>query len=233
VIEARIKELFGELIRVNASGRTDAGVNARGQVFHFDARWRHGAEKLRTALRRGLPPALQIISLKAVTERFHARFSATGKTYVYQLKMGETDPFTRTQVWAVERSLDVAAMSEAARVLEGRHDFRAFCALNGPPKTDTVRNLRRLNVVQRGRAVRITATADGFLYKMVRTLVGALVAVGDGKLRPEDLRELLASGRRIPAVITAPPQGLFLAKVYYSGRPMRQPVGGPERGADE
>lgn len=215
VIEARIAQIFGGLIRINASGRTDAGVHAHGQVFHFDAAWRHTPEKLHAALRVGLPPTLQIKSVRAVPPSFHARFSATGKRYVYQIQLGDADPFTRPFAWVIERSLDLAAMECAAALLQGRHDFRAFSALNGPPKEDTVRDLRRFSLVRRGRLVRITAEADGFMYKMVRSLVGALVSVGDGNLTPKQLGALLESRRRVALVQTAPPQGLFLEKVFY------------------
>jgi tRNA pseudouridine38-40 synthase len=215
VIEARLSQLFGGLVRINASGRTDAGVHAHGQVFHFDAAWKHGPEKLRAALCAGLSPAIQLKSLRAVKPGFHSRFSATGKIYVYHLYLGDADPFTRPYVWAIGKPLDVEAMNAAAAILRGKHDFRAFSALNGPPKDDTVRDLRRLKLVRRGPRVRITAEADGFMYKMVRSLVGAVVAVGEGKMTTVQLREILQSKQRTPLVQTAPPQGLFLVKVLY------------------
>ena len=219
VIEARLGQMLGGLVRVHSSGRTDAGVHALGQVFHFDAAWKHGPERLRAALRTGLPATIQLKSLRAVPTEFHARFTATGKVYVYHIFLGDADPFTRPFAWAIERplgkSLDVEAMQAATEVLRGKHDFRAFSALNGPPKDDTVRDLRRLELVRRGPRVRITAEADGFMYKMVRSLVGGLVSVGEGKLTPAQLREILQSGKRTPLVQTAPPQGLFLVKVYY------------------
>jgi tRNA pseudouridine38-40 synthase len=114
--------------------------------------------------------------------------------------------------------LDLAAMRKAASVLRGRHDFRAFSAINGAEpgdKAGTVRNLRRLEVLARGRNVRIVAEADGFLYKMVRSLVGAIVAAGEGKLAPGEIRAHLSSGVRTPRIQTAPPQGLFLRRVLY------------------
>lgn len=216
IIEARLTDIFGGLVRTHASGRTDAGVHALGQVFHFDAPWRHGPEKLRAALRSRLPEAIQIKSVRPAAADFHARFDATGKTYVYHLHLGEADPFTRPYVWAIEKPLDVAAMTAATAILRGRHDFRAFSALNGPPKDNTVRDLRVFKLMRHGRHVRITAAADGFMYKMVRSLVGALVAVGEGKLSLTELREILRSGRRTTAIQTAPPQGLFLMKVSYT-----------------
>jgi tRNA pseudouridine38-40 synthase len=215
VIEARLAQLLGGLVRIHSSGRTDAGVHAQGQVFHFDSAWNHGPERLKAALRVGLPPAIQIKSLRPVSPEFHARFGATGKVYVYNIYLGDADPFTRPFVWALERPLNVDAMKTAAEILRGKHDFRAFSALNGPPKDDTVRDLRRLDVVRRGARLRITAEADGFMYKMVRSLVGGLVSVGEGKLSPTQLREILQSRQRTPLVQTAPPQGLFLVKVFY------------------
>jgi tRNA pseudouridine38-40 synthase len=214
-IEARLGQMFGGLVRTHSSGRTDAGVHALGQVFHFDAVWKHGPERLRAALRTGLPPTIQLKSLREVSPEFHARFSATGKVYVYHIFLGDADPFTRPFAWSVEKPLDIGAMKAAAGILRGRHDFRAFSALNGPPKDDTVRDLRRFEVVRRGPRLRITAEADGFMYKMVRSLVGGLMSVGEGKLTPAQLREILLSGKRTPLVQTAPPQGLFLVKVFY------------------
>lgn len=215
VIEQRLAQIFKTPVRIHGSGRTDAGVHAHGQVFHFDAEWAHGPEKLLLAFRGGLPPAIQIKSVRAVAPDFHARFSATGKRYDYHIQLGDADPFARPFCWMVFKPLDVAAMQAAAAVLRGRHDFRAFTAINGPEREDTVRELRRLDVVQRGRRLRITAEAGGFLYKMVRSLTGVLVAVGDGRLSVADVRAILQGRARIPAVQTAPPQGLFLTKVFY------------------
>jgi pseudouridylate synthase I len=215
VIEVRIAEIFGKPIRIHGSGRTDAGVHALGQVFHFDAEWRHGPEKLLAAFRIGLPRAIQVKSIRAAAEDFHARFQATGKRYEYRVHCGDADPFTRPYCWPFFRPLDVEAMRAAAEVLRGRHDFRAFTALNGPAREDTVRELRRLDVTRRGRMVRIVAEADGFLYKMVRSLAGVLVSAGEGKLSTKQVREILASRERTAAVQTAPPQGLFLVRVFY------------------
>ena len=216
VIEAQLLTILGGSVRIHSSGRTDAGVHAHGQVFHFDAVWTHGAEKLRAAVRSRLPASIQIKSIRTVVPDFHARFSAKGKIYVYNIFLGDADPFTRPYAWAIGKPLDVEAMKAAAVVLRGKHDFRAFSALNGTPKDDTVRNLRRFELVRRGPRVRITAEADGFMYKMVRSLVGALVSVGEGKLSPAQLKELLQSRQRTPLVQTAPPQGLFLVKVLYA-----------------
>ncbi|MFI5358015.1 MAG: tRNA pseudouridine(38-40) synthase TruA [Opitutales bacterium] len=215
VIEARLQSMLKTPVRVHGSGRTDAGVHARGQVFHFDAAWPHGEAKLLAALRVGLPASIQIKSARPVPAGFHARFQATGKRYEYWVHQGDADPFTRPFCWVVFRPLDLGAMQAAAHSLCGRHDFRAFTALNGPEREDTVRTLRKLEVTRRGRWIRIVAEADGFLYKMVRSLAGVLVAVGEGKLGAAEVPGILASRRRTAQVPTAPPQGLFLVKVFY------------------
>jgi len=216
-IEARLAQLAGGLVRIHASGRTDAGVHALGQVFHFDLAWKHGPVRLGAALRVGLPPALQIKSVQSVSMEFHSRFGAKGKRYEYRIFLGDPDPFVRRFVWSIDRPSppDFKAMAEASQILCGLHDFSAFAAFNGSEREDSTRTLRRLELIRKGRHLRIVAEADGFLYKMVRSLVGSLVSVGWGKLSPEQVRELLHAGKRTAEVETAPPQGLFLVKVFY------------------
>jgi tRNA pseudouridine38-40 synthase len=217
-IEARLAAVLGVSTRIHASGRTDAGVHASGQVFHFDAEWTHGPGKLAAALSHRLPGAIQIVSVREAAPGFHARFSAKSKVYEYRIRLGVADPFTRPYCWLLPRPVDVGAMKAAARVLEGVHDFRAFSAHNGAEpgdKAGTVRNLRRLAIRLRGRDLRVVAEADGFLYKMARSIVGALAAAGEGKLGASKIGEILGSGVRTPCVQTAPPQGLFLRRVRY------------------
>jgi tRNA pseudouridine38-40 synthase len=216
VLERRLREIFGRDIRIHGSGRTDAGVHALAQVFHFDADWSHGAGKLLAAFSGGLPAAIQILSVRLAPPGFHARFAATGKIYFYNLHHGgRADPFAGPFCWSVPQRLDVAAMRAAAARLAGKHDFRAFSALNGTTKDDTVRHLRRIELSGRGARLRVTLEADGFLYKMARRLVGALVAVGQGKATPEEVAAILRSRERTHRVETAPAQGLFLEKVFY------------------
>jgi len=215
VIERRLATVLKTEVRIHGSGRTDAGVHALAQVFHFDAAWSHGAEKLRAALQSGLPGAILIKSVHAVSTDFHARFSAQGKTYRYELFLGEADPFATRYCWSFGRAVDWGAVEAAAAALRGRHDFRAFAAEGGTERENTVRDLRRLEIQRRGRRVRLTFEADGFLYKMVRSLTGTLINVGLGKLTAKDVAALLKSAKRTPQVQTAPPQGLFLVKVKY------------------
>lgn len=215
-IEARLAQMLPAPVRIHGSGRTDAGVHARGQVFHFEAPWRHGPEKLAAALRTGLPAAIQIRSVRPAGPGFHARFSAAGKVYSYEIRLGDADPFTRPYCWVVAGPLDFRAMEEAAARLRGRHDFRAFSSRRGrEEQEDTIRDLRRLELARRGRRLRIVAEADGFLYKMVRNLVGALVEVGRGRMEAGQIASLLQGGRRAARWMVAPPQGLFLERVRY------------------
>ncbi|MEY4940141.1 MAG: hypothetical protein RIQ93_1876, partial [Verrucomicrobiota bacterium] len=215
VIEKRMAEILKKPTRIHGSGRTDSGVHALAQVFHFDAEWNHGPEKLLSAFRVGLPATIQVQTIRAAVPGFHARFDAKWKRYVYHVHLGDADPFERPYCWTFFRPLEVEAMQAAADLLQGRHDFRSFTALNGPEREDTIRHLRRLDVRRRGRTVHITAEADGFLYKMVRSLAGVLVAVGEGKLSVARVEEILRARERTEAVKTAPPHGLFLTKVFY------------------
>jgi len=214
-IERQMGKILGRKIRIEGSGRTDSGVHALAQVFHFDASWNHGADKLRRALQTGLPRTIQLKSLRPVPAEFHARFAAKGKIYRYHIHLGSADPFTAPWCWSVNRELDWAAVAAAAKRLRGKHDFWAFSGENDRTYETTVRDLHRLDLRRRGREVTFTFEADGFLYKMVRSLTGALVNVGLGKLAPRDVAELLNTRRRIPAVLTAPAQGLFLVRVIY------------------
>ncbi|MFA6959559.1 MAG: tRNA pseudouridine(38-40) synthase TruA [Opitutaceae bacterium] len=218
VIEERLLAVLKRPTDITGSGRTDAGVHARGQVFHFDAHWPHDPAKLLTALRVGLPPTIQVKTARSVPESFHARFSAKGKVYHYELcHGGYADPFTQAYTWSMQRTLNIEAMREAAALLIGTRDFRAFSAIagSGIEKEDTVRTVRRLDIVERGHRLRIEAEGNGFLYKMVRSLAGALVDVGVGRLTPAGIEEILASKIRTERVVTAPPQGLCLMKVFY------------------
>ena len=215
LIEKQLTKITGQKIRIEGSGRTDSGVHAMAQVFHFDASWSHGAEKLRVALQTGFPRSIRLKSMRSVKPDFHARFNAKGKVYRYDIFLGEADPFIAAYCWSFRRELDWKAMLAAAKILRGKQDFWAFSGENDRTYETTVRDLRRVELVRRGRKVSFTFEADGFLYKMVRSLTGALINVGLGKLTAAQIGELIKTRRRIPTVVTAPPQGLFLMKVIY------------------
>ncbi len=208
----------GHAFRIHGSGRTDRGVHARGQVFHFDDPGRGFAvEKWREALNGVLPEDIRVRSLRGVSPEFHARFSALGKQYRYFIWHGEILPpelrFTR---YALRLPLELSRMQAAAAGLQGEHDFRSFSASRGvDDEGETVRHLRRLELQQDGPELCLIAEADGFLYKMVRQLAGALLRVGRGELDPEDLQRLLDHPERNHTAPTAPAQALFLWKVDY------------------
>lgn len=209
-LEAVLAGLYGTTLRVHGSGRTDAGVHADGQVAHLDAPEspRIPVDGLRRALNSRLPDDVRVLATAEVAPEWHARFSALGKVYVYRLRRGEVlHPITgRNEALARER-LDVAAMRDAARRLLGRRDFAAFSLTGSDPST-TVRTLVRLDVVEEGSLLVITAIGDGFLRGMVRRLVGTLRDVGRGRTPP-----WLAPERPGPP---AEARGLTLHKVLYA-----------------
>ncbi len=215
VIEKCLARILKQPVRIHGSSRTDAGVHARRFVFHFNAEWRHSTGALLAALRTGLPPAVLVYAARRAPAGFHARFSATGKRYVYYLYEGIPLPFDARYCVACPAGLNACAMMSAAARLTGCRDFAAYSAESGEAKENTVRDLRRLEVVRRGRRVRIIAEADGFLYKMARSLAGALIRVGEGKLSASRAVELLETGLRTHEIPTAPARGLFLERVFY------------------
>jgi tRNA pseudouridine38-40 synthase len=214
-LEKRLAQIFQKPVRVHGSGRTDSGVHARAQVFHFDAEWAHPVAHLQRALRSGLPRGLVVTAVRRAAADFHARFSAAGKRYRYRLYRGHAGPFESRWCWSFgDRPLDVEKMRAAAKKLLGKHDFSAFSGQYEPGE-NPVKDLRKLDVRARGRRIEFVVEASGFLYKMARGLVGALVAVGLGKLTVEDIERILKSKKRTQAIATAPAEGLCLEKVYY------------------
>lgn len=236
-IEARLAQLFGQPIRIHGSGRTDAGVHGRAHPFHFDAPWPHGAEKLLRALRVGLPAALQITALARARADFHARFSAKGKRYSYHWFEGYPPPWEAPYCSSLGyRKLDVEAMNAAARPLLGEHDFTGFGANRGDGSAENpVKTLYRLDVRRSGPRITLVTEGSGYLYKMVRTLAGALCEVGLGKIPPGAPAQILHACQRPMDLPTAPARGLWLEKVYYgkvpsagAAQPAPPAEGGPQ-----
>ena len=214
-IEIALAELFKERVTISGSGRTDAGVHALEQVFHFDFEWNHGSGKLLRAMRSLLPETIRPLYVNLVPDDFHARFSAISKRYEYRLHLGEASPFDARYCWSVQSTINLNAMNEALRYLVGEHDFAAFAVNRGVEYDSTVRTLTQAHVVQEGSILRIRFQANGFMYKMARSLVGALVNIGMGSAGPESIKGLLESGNRTPLVLVVPARGLFLDKVFY------------------
>jgi tRNA pseudouridine38-40 synthase len=215
VLEEALHELTGELVATTASGRTDAGVHALGQVACFLTASRHSTETIARALNALLPPDLRILGAEEKPEDFHATLDAKSKRYRYVIDNGRVaSPFSLRYSWHVRPPLQADAMLRAGRLLLGKHDFHSF-ETNWPNRTSSVRTILDLSVERSGEIVTIEVEADGFLYNMVRSIAGTLVRVGTGKRDPEWVAEVLAAESRVEAGPTAPPQGLFLVVVHY------------------
>jgi tRNA pseudouridine38-40 synthase len=217
-LESRLAEIAKGPIRIHGSGRTDAGVHALGQVFHFDLDWPHAPTQLQKALQATLPDSLLIRSLRPAAASFHARHSACGKRYVYTCHLGHPLPQLARYVWALpERALVIADMRAAAANFIGEHDFTSFGAWprDAGNQGNPVKKLWRLSLSQKGPQLRFTLEGSGFLYKMVRSIVGTLIAVGQGQLPAPYILSLLQARQRVPAIVTAPALGLCLEHVFY------------------
>lgn len=213
-LETALSRILGEPIEVAGSGRTDAGVHARGQVANFHCESAMPPEEILQNLRRYLPEDIGIYSCKEVSPRFHARLNAREKTYCYRIWNSDAPcVFERRFVAVMSEKLDMEAMKQAAGLLLGKHDFSAFCG-NNKMKKSTVRELYAIEISRRGEEIRIRFTGNGFLYNMVRIMTGTLIEVGRGQRRPEDIPDLFG-GKREQAGFLAPAQGLCLEEVEY------------------
>jgi tRNA pseudouridine38-40 synthase len=215
-LEAALTALTGEgRIRVNASGRTDAGVHALGQVANFFSATHIPAEKLRGAINAHLPEDIVISSAAEAPHSFDANHDAIAKLYRYVIHDGRApSPFLRKYCCPSKHSLDAAAMARAAEALKGRHDFHSF-ETDWPNRISSVRTITHLSVNRAGDYLWIDVEADGFLYNMVRTIAGTLMNVGRGYWPAAKVAEILAAEDRVQAGPTAPAQGLFLVRVTY------------------
>jgi tRNA pseudouridine38-40 synthase len=213
---AHLERVLQEQVKLSVAGRTDAGVHARGQVASFPTGTAVAPERLQKALNAVLAPEVVVVRARLAPEGFDARFSATSREYVYRIDEAPlADPFSGRFVWHHPGRLTLGAMRRAARDLEGRHDFGSFCRHPGGERS-TIRDLQRLTVARAGDRILIRAVADAFLHQMVRSLVGTLVAVGEGKLEATAIpRVLAARDRAATAGGLAPAYGLTLERVRY------------------
>lgn len=215
-IEESLKRLTGVVVKVHGSGRTDQGVHAEGQVAHFDLPKKWVCRHLLKGLNAILPQDIRILRVARAKPDFHARRSAVKKEYRYFIWNSDVmNPCRRAYALHVRKPLDVKAMQAAAHLLVGRHDFAAFTANPNREVESTVREVYDLSVRRAGSLIVIRASSEGFLYKMVRSLTGLLLRVGEGVVSLEEVKEILASKIRTARVPTAPPEGLFLWKVWY------------------
>ena len=210
-----LQRMTGEEADVQGSGRTDAGVHAKGQVAHVHLQNEWQPEKIKDYVNYYLPEDIAVLEVEKVEERFHARLLATSKTYEYRIAKGKkADVFQRKYVHVIEEPLDVAAMNEAAKKLIGTHDFKAFCG-NPKMKKSTVRIVDQIDITMRKGYIYFTFHGTGFLQNMVRVLTGTLLDVGYGKIQPAEVAEIMEKKDRKLAGPTAPAQGLFLLEVEY------------------
>ena len=212
-LEQTISRLLAEPVQVHGSGRTDAGVHALGQVANFHCQSAMPCPQILAGMGQDLPEDIGVLSCQEVHPRFHARLNALSKTYLYRV-WNSTEPcvFQRRYVYRMPEALDTAAMEQAAAHLLGKHDFRAF-STGKSGKKSTLRTIYRLEIFREGPEVRFLVQGDGFLYNMVRIMVGTLLEAGLG--RKQDIPEIFAAGRREAAGYTVPASGLFLQEVTY------------------
>jgi tRNA pseudouridine38-40 synthase len=220
-VEGELSELLehtlGERVKVFVAGRTDAGVHARGQVASFSTNSLRPPERIQAFVNGELAPEVVVTRAALVPAAFHARFSATAREYRYVIRTSEVaDPFTGRFEWH-RQGLHVPSMRAAAAHLVGEHDFASFCRDPGPGRS-TVRRLERITVSRDGERVVLGFRANAFLHQMVRSLVGTLVRVGEGRLAPAAVAGIVRAQDRAAAGQLAPAHGLILERVVYGRR---------------
>jgi tRNA pseudouridine38-40 synthase len=215
-LEEAIFRLSGERVTVHGAGRTDAGVHALGQAAHFDLVKEFAPGKVRDALNHHLKPApVAVLEASVAPEEFSARFSATARHYLYRILCRRAPAaLDAGRVWHVVRALDADAMHAAAQALTGEHDFTTFRAAECQAKSP-VKTLDRLDVSRAGDEVHVNASARSFLHNQVRSIVGSLKLVGEGKWMPRDVKRALDARDRAGCGPVAPPEGLYLVRVDY------------------
>jgi tRNA pseudouridine38-40 synthase len=214
------EELFKERVEIQGAGRTDAGVHALAQVAHLEVDAELPAHDIQWALNDRLPFDIHILSVERMPPRFHARHDALGRSYLYQISRRRT-AFAKPYVWWVKDKLNVYQIKQAVQMLAGMHDFAAFAdkKIDG---TKTKVLVEGAEVGEAGALILFRIRASHFVWKMVRRLVGTLVEIGRGTLKPSDLQRLLETPSDAPAQWTAPPSGLFLEQVIYPGESWRE-----------
>jgi len=214
-IEQAIKSITGEEVELNASGRTDAGVHAIGQVANFKTNSQIPIEKFAIAINSKLKRSIVIKKAEEVDERFHSRLSCKKKTYRYIINNSEEgSAIYRNLETHIPQKLNIEKMKQAVKYFEGEHDFKAFKA-SGTSSKSSVRTIFKAEVYSKNEKIFIELTGNGFLYNMVRIISGTLVEVGMEKIAPTQIEEIIKSGKREMAGKTLPPNGLYLLEVIY------------------
>ena len=214
-LESGLFKVLGEKTSVQGCSRTDAGVHAKMFCCHLDCADNIPDDAFLRGLNSILPNDIAVLDCKTVGNDFHARFNTKGKTYVYNIYNSSVkDPFLMPFVWQIERPIYIDKMNEFCKKIVGTHDFYGFSS-SGRTVVDTVRTVTECETEKDGDFIRLKITANGFLYNMVRIIVGTAVEVSDGRCESNCVDEVFETKNREKAGLTAPPQGLFLEKVYY------------------
>ena len=214
-IEKVISRILNKETKIYGSGRTDAGVHALGQTFHFDSEKEINEYRFLHSFNELLPLDIRVLSLKRVEDDFHARFSAKGKTYIYKIRNAQlSSPFESDLEYTLAQELDVKKMVEASKLFEGEHNFENFTTKE-EDDAGFVRNISQLSITKQNEHIVIVMTGNGFMRYMVRMIVGTLIQVGLGKLTSEDIMKILEDRVRKPSSYKAPAHGLYLKEVCY------------------
>jgi tRNA pseudouridine38-40 synthase len=216
-LERAFERVGGKRVRIHGAGRTDAGVHALAQCAHVDLTSNNlSAARWTSALNSLLPSTIRVLRCRYVPTHFHARFSAKGKVYRYRIwSAAVLPPLEFGRAWHVAARLDFEVLKAGVNCFVGTHDFAGFAASRGKPPKTTVRTINSVRVRRSGPRVTVEFDGDGFLYKMVRLIVGSLVHCALGKLPIEEITDRLASGRTVQARFASPAEGLFLVRVRY------------------
>jgi tRNA pseudouridine38-40 synthase len=215
-LERAFKRVTGGAVRVHGAGRTDAGVHALAQCAHVDLSKFLPTDRWIKATNSLLPPEIRVLRCRYVSKDFHARLSAKGKIYRYRIWTAPIlPPFEYGHAWQIAQPLDMKVLRSAAKHFVGTHEFAAFAANRGKPESSTIRTINSVCVRQKGARMTIEFDGDGFLYKMVRLMVGALVECACGKTSIEEIISRLRSGEVGSARLAAPAEGLYLVRVRY------------------
>lgn len=215
VIEKVLNTIFGQKIRIVMSSRTDAGVHARGQVFHFDSEKIINEGKLKFSMNGLLPADIHILKIEKVSEDFHARYSVKKKTYEYLINIGEYDVFLNGYAYQCFYKLDIELMKKAAQLFIGTHDFTSFNTSSLKDYPNQIRTIYEFKIMQKKNLLIIRITSTGFLRNMVRIMVGTLIDLGRGQKSFEEVENMLSKPIRSTRRYNVDPHGLYLDKIIY------------------
>ena len=215
IFENILSKIFNTYIEIYGSGRTDAGTHAKGQVANFKCETDMSIAELKNVINKYLPKDIAVIDCSEVDMRFHSRLNAKSKEYLYIIDNGEVhDPFIKNYAFRVEEKIDIELMKKAAAYFIGEHDFRAFCS-NKRYKKSTIRTIYSIDISENNGKINILFNGNGFLYNMVRIIVGTLIEISTYKKSIDDINNIFNNEKRLNAGFTAPAYGLYLMNVFY------------------